>query len=62
MLGGVDRAMRSTDTVTRDALSCQKVGGGGGVAIEVKGCRASTVGSWRKCAREGKKAKRNHWT
>lgn len=61
MLGGVDRAMRSTDTVTRDALSCQKVGGRG-VAIEVKGCRASTVGSWRKCAREGKKAKRNHWT
>lgn len=29
MLGGVDRAMRSTDTVTRDALSCQKVGGQG---------------------------------
>lgn len=54
--------MRSTDTVTRDALPSQEVGEGGGVAIEVKGCRASTVGSWRKCAREGKKAKRNHWT
>lgn len=33
MLGRVDRAMRSTDTVTRDALPCQEVGGRGSLNI-----------------------------
>lgn len=40
-------------------------GAGGGdkcVLLEVKHCWASTLGSWRKRAREGKKAKRNHRT